>query len=262
MGNDQAKNLRELMKNQVKCRTLLFASGRDKVGKTTLVTNLASLLSRNEYKTIILDSGSGFFRTDVLLNTRPKYGTLHMIECELPIEESLVNVCDKLDIVYMREVFEKVKTSIELKEKLNVFLIKLRETYDFILIDLEELDIASLVDLVDRETQFLFVLSSENLKCLKPTYSLVKEIEQETEIKEISLILNKIKNDNLKEEISQRLKIACDKFLGVKVVNLGYISNSIKVPESFRRQTPITVLDEDCEVSDDIKDLFSNIILN
>lgn len=262
MGNDQAKNLRELMKGHAKCRTIFFSSGREKAGKSTVVTNLASLLSQNDYKTMILDSGSGFFRSDVLLKISPRYGIMISMNSDEPIEDNSVKINENLDVIYMRPAFEAMKASKELRTKLNGHLDRLRETYDFILIDLEELDIETLKSIIDSDTRFVFVLSSESLKCLKPTYSLIKEIESGTDLRDVSIILNKVIKKELADEICERLRIACDKFLGVQVINLGYIANDSRVPASFRSQIPITLLDEDCEISNQFRDLFSNMILN
>lgn len=262
MGNDQAKNLRKLMKERAKCRTIFFSSGREKVGKSTVVTNLASLLSQNDYKTMILDSGSGFFRSDVLLNVSPRYGIMTSMNANDPIENNSVKINENLDVIYMRPLFEAMKTSEELRTKLIGHLDRLRDTYDFILVDLEELDIVTLKGIIDSDTQFVFVLSSESLKCLKPTYSMIKQVESGTDLRDVSIILNKVLKQELAEEIRERLSIACDKFLGVKVTSLGYIKNDNKVTASFRSQTPIALLDEECEISNELRDLFSNMILN
>ena len=178
MNNDQAENLRKLVENESKCKSLFFMSGKEKVGQTVLITNLATFLSENDYKTLIIDSGSGFFRTDVLLNVFSKYGSVKAIENSESLDDLMVSINDNLENIYMRPVFEKVKSSKELLTSLEGYLDDFKEKYDFILIDLEDSDIESIKILFDYRTKLIFTLDSGDLEELKTTYCIIKDIEK------------------------------------------------------------------------------------
>ena len=262
MNNDQAENLRKLVENESKCKSLFFMSGKEKVGQTVLITNLATFLSENDYKTLIIDSGSGFFRTDVLLNVFSKYGSVKAIENSESLDDLMVSINDNLEIIYMRPVFEKVKTSKELLTSLEGYLDDFKEKYDFILIDLEDSDIESIKVLFDYRTKLVFTLDSGDLEELKTTYCIIKDIENNTDIEEVNIIVNKVKNKSLADDIFERLKLACDKFLGIEVRNLGYVSDEDKVVESLKEQSPVIDLYKDSEIYDEFKEIFSQIILD
>lgn len=262
MSQDQAKNLRELVKNEGKCKTIFFMNGKEKVGQTMTITNLATLLSENNYKTLILDSGAGFLRTDTLLNVIPKYGITSVISNNECIEDMMVSINDSLKILYTRTLFEDIQTSSEVLIKLQEYLSKLKEDFDFILADLEQINISSIKDIIDYDTEVLFTLNTDDLECLKKTYFIIKEIESYTDIKKVNIIINKVVDINLADDFYERLKIASNKFLGVQVEKIGYISKDAKVPESLKEQTPIIKLYEDSKVSDEFKEIFSNIILS
>lgn len=262
MNNDQAENLRKLVENESKCKSLFFMSGKEKVGQTVIVTNLAAFLSENEYKTLIIDSGSGFFRTDILLNVFPRYGAKSAIENNESLNNLIVPINDNLEVIYMRPIFEAIKTSKDLLLKLEEKLEGFKETYDFILIDLEEGHIESIKNLFDYRTKAMFTLESDSLEELKTTYCIIKDIESNTDMQEVNIIVNKVSNQSLAEDISQRLTMACDKFLGIETKNLGYIRDEVKIQESLKKQLPVVNLYKDSEVYNEFKEIFSQIILD
>lgn len=262
MNNDQAENLRKLVENENKCKSLFFMSGKERVGQTVIVTNLATFLSENEYRTLIIDSGSGFFRTDILLNVFPKYGVKSAIENDEPLNNLIIPINDNLEVIYMRPIFEAVKISKDLLLKLAKYLEIFKETYDFILIDLEEGHIESIKELFDYRTKAMFTLESDSLEELKTTYSIIKDIESNTNMDQVNIIVNKVSNQSLADDISQRLKMACDKFLGIEAKKLGYIRKEEKIQESLKRQLPVVKLYEDSEIYNEFKEIFSQIILD
>lgn len=262
MSSDQAQNLRELVKNEKRCKTIFFMSCKEKIGQTVSITNIATLLSENNYKTLILDSGAGFFRTDVLLNVFPKYGIKSIMNNNELLDEVLVNVDDNLQVLYARTIFEEIQTSEEMLKKLQKYLNDLRQDYDFILVDLENVHIESIKEIIDLNTRILFTLNTGDLDCLKRTYATIKDIQIHTETKEVNIIINKVNDKSVADEFYQRLKIASDKFLGVQVENMGYISNDEKIAESLKEQKPIVKIYKDSQIYNDFKDIFSQMILN
>ena len=262
MSNDQAQKLRELVENEKKCKTVFFMSGSEKVGQTVAITNIATFISENNYKTLILDSGSGFFRTDVMLNVFPKYGVKSIINNDESLEEILVSINDNLEVIYMRPIFEEIQTSKEMLAKLQKYLKAIKQNYDFILIDLEETRVSSIKSLIDKDTKLIFTLNTNNLECLKRTYSIVKEIEVNTDMRKVNIIINKVKEKSIADEYYNRLKMASDKFLGVQIENMGYISNDDKIPQSLKEQIPIVKSHKDSEVYNEFKDIFTKIILD
>lgn len=261
MSNDQAQKLRELVKNERKCKTIFFMSGSEKVGQTVTLTNIATLISDNNYKTLILDSGSGFFRTDVMLNVFPKYGVKSIINNDESLEDILVSINDNLEVIYIRPIFEEIRTSEEMLVKLEKYFKSIKQNYDFILIDLEETRVSVIKSLIDKDTQFLITLNTNDLECLKKTYSIVKEIEINTDIRKVNIIINKVKEKSLADEYYNRLKMASDKFLSVQIENIGYISNDDKIPQSLKEQVPIAKSYKDSEIYNEFKDIFTKIIL-
>lgn len=262
MSNDQAQNLRELVKNEEKCKTIFFMSGKEQVGQTVTLINIASLLSDNEYKTLILDGGSGFLRTDIMLSVFPKYGIKNAVNNDQPIDDLIVRVNDNLEIIYIRTLIEEIESSKEILSKLGKQLENLKQVYDFILIDLDEVNIKSIKDLIKDNDKILFTLNTNDKVCLKNTYSMIKDIEYHTNIRKINIIINKVIDEILAENLYKRLKTVSDKFLDIKIVNTGYISDDEKVVESLKRQVPIANSFKDSKVYSELKEIFSQLILD
>lgn len=262
MNQDQAEKLRELVENDRKCKTILFMNGKEKVGQTMAITNLATLLSENNYKTLILDGGDGFVRTDTLLKVMPKYGIRNFINNGESIESLMVPVNDNFKVIYARTLLEDMQTSTDVVNKSIEYLENFKEDFDFILVDLENINIIHIKDIIGYDTEVLFTLTTDDLGCLKKTYAIIKEIGSYTDIKKVNIIINKVVDKELADDFYERLKIASNNFLGIKVESLGYISKDIKVIESLKEQTPITKLCEDSKVSKEFKEIFSQIISN
>ena len=173
-----------------------------------------------------------------------------------------MTVNDNLQVLYARTIFEEIQTSEAMLTKLQKYLSEIRQEYDFILVDLENVHIESIKEMIDFNTRILFTLNTGDLDCLKKTYATIKDIQIHTETKEVNIIINKVNDRYVADEFYQRLKIASDKFLGVQVESMGYISNDIKIAESLKEQKPIVQIYKDSQIYNEFKEIFSQMILN
>ncbi|AFS78588.1 flagellar biosynthesis protein FlhG [Gottschalkia acidurici 9a] len=262
MSNDQAKNLRELVSKEKNCKTILFISGKERVGKTMTITNIGTLLSEMGYRTLILDCGAGFFRTDVLLNTVPKYGIKTVINNNEPIEDIMVSINENLKVIYGRPLLEEIQSSKDILIKIEDYFKELQNEFDFILVDTEKIEIRSFSGLLKDSSSVLFVLTTDDIDGVKSTYTILKQVASYTDINDIGLIVNKVKDYMIANDVYERLRTTSEKFLSIKISNIGYISDDISVSESIREQTPVTRLYERSKISNEFNEIISRIKVN
>lgn len=261
MNNDQAEKLRQLVKNEKKCKTLFFMSGKEMVGQTVTLSNLALLLSENQRKTLIVDSGGGFFRTDTMFDISPKFGIMDVIDKQDTLESFIVPINENLEVIYMRPMFIETEASNDLRLKVKDYLKQLQEQYDFILVDLEQTNIELLKEILTLESQLLFTLNPDDTKCLKNTYKMIKKITSNTEIKKITTITNKVEEKQSSNHCYEKLKEVSNQFLGVQIDNIGYISNNAKILESLKKKTPVVILYKDSDIYSEYKEIFEQITI-
>ena len=89
----QADTLRRVMgkrQNNMPSKVLAVSSGKGGVGKTNVVANLATALTRKGNRVLIFDADIGLNNIDILLGLAPRYHIGHVFNGEKTLEEILV----------------------------------------------------------------------------------------------------------------------------------------------------------------------------
>lgn len=259
MDNDQAKKLRDLVSQANESSIITFLSSKEGIGKTTITTNLASLLCKTGKNTLLIDCSSGLLTTDILLNIVPKHGIKKLISQGKSIDECLVTVDDNLKVLYGKSLVEELK-----REDINLDVVQdqtqyIKSNFDFILIDIDTYDVNFILDIFKENVEFVFILPPKDLKCLQETYATIKYISKDTPINNIKIIINKVEGLNSANETYDRLSMVAEKFLSIDILKLGYISKSKLIPESIKSRVPAISLYEDSEIYKEFKHILSEI---
>jgi len=82
-------SLTNKMHSTSKTKVLVVTSGKGGVGKSTLTSNIAYLLSQKKQKVAVLDADIGLANLQVLFNLKPKYTIFDYLEGECELESIL-----------------------------------------------------------------------------------------------------------------------------------------------------------------------------
>lgn len=118
-------------------RIIAFANHKGGVSKTTSVANIGAILSQAGKKVLLIDLDAQANLTDYYLQERPEETVYNSLTDDTPlpitqIRERLFLVPSSLDMVGLEA---KIADNIDRAELLDIHLERIREQYDYILID-------------------------------------------------------------------------------------------------------------------------------
>ena len=117
-------------------RAIVVTSGKGGVGKTTTTANLGTALAQRGAKVVLVDADVGLRNLDIVLGleSRVKYHVLDVLEDKVSLEEALVPDKHSDTLVLLAAAQAREKEEVD-TEKMRALVQKLRESYDYVLID-------------------------------------------------------------------------------------------------------------------------------
>jgi flagellar biosynthesis protein FlhG len=265
---DQAETLRKLKKNfNIKkgktqgMKKIAITSGKGGVGKTNTVVNLAIALQKRKKKITVFDADLGLANIDILLGLTPEHNIVDIIKTGLSIEEIIVEGPQGIKIVPASSGIQEI-TNLDSyqEERLLTEISKIENFTDILLIDTA----AGISDLV-----LSFLLMSEDIIIIvnsEPTsivdaYAMVKVITSYDSSKQISIVVNSVKNLDEGKAVFDQLNNVADRFLGKDLNLMGFLPFDKRVAEAVRNQKPVTEAFPESEISVAFNNL-ARILLN
>ncbi|SES67857.1 flagellar biosynthesis protein FlhG [Natronincola peptidivorans] len=250
---DQATKLRELISKkklvskktlkdenipQKKARVICVTSGKGGVGKTNFTANLAIALQKKDKKVVIIDADLGLANLDVVLGVIPKYTLLDVLNKGKNITEIMNNGPSGVQTVSGGSgIIDLVDIS---KEKLDTLISqfnKINDYADIILIDTGAGLSKSVLSFVLSADEVIIVTTAEPTS-LTDAYAMIKAIGMQEKDKNIRVVINQVESINEGKATFEKLKNACEKFLGKNIEKLGFLSRDANVTKAVKLQKP------------------------
>jgi flagellar biosynthesis protein FlhG len=240
MMGHQAKKLEELVaskaqKKSKKTRFIAITSGKGGVGKSTISSNLAYVLSQNGLNVGIFDADIGLANLDVMFNVKIKKNILHVLKGEATVSEILIPVTRNLILIpgesgdeilkYSdKALFERFMSEAEVLDKLDVMIIDTGAGIGE--------HIRMFVDAADD----VIVVTVPDPAAITDAYATIKSIA--TYRNDISLIMNQVKNEKEAVAVYDKIKKVALANIGDKLQLklIGKINSDIKVSSSVKQR--------------------------
>jgi len=274
--NDQAERLRQIIslnkspksnnlntiKTLNKTRVFAITSGKGGVGKTNFTINLAISLSRLGHKIIVFDADIGLANIDIILGVIPKYTIANVISGEKDILDIMVDGPNGIKIIAGGSgIRELSNLSSEKLEHLTSQLSKLEEFADFILIDTGAGLSNTVLNFVNAAGEVILITTPEPTS-LTDVYAMIKTLTITGKYNKLHVVINRVEDSKEANEVYEKLYNVTNRFLNIRIENLGYLYNSKLVGDSVKSQTPFIMLYPDSQISKKINGIAMKIAGN
>ncbi|PKM95728.1 MAG: MinD/ParA family protein [Firmicutes bacterium HGW-Firmicutes-1] len=268
---DQASNLRNIIKNnQVNykkndVRVITVTSGKGGVGKSNVSVNLAINFRRQGKRVVIFDADFGLANIEIIFGIAPKYSMYDMIFNNMSITDILTSAPFGIEFISGGSgIQELVNLS---RTQLNYMISKLYDLdclADIIIIDTGAGISDSVLDFVTASNEVLLITTPEPTS-ITDAYSTLKAMKNRggnSKDKIINLLVNKASGEAEGLEIYKKLNKVTERFLDIKLKNVGYLPYDKTLEKAVIEQKPVAMLFPKSNISKAIEKLADNLLGN
>jgi flagellar biosynthesis protein FlhG len=250
---DQAQNLRELVDRRQKIRVISVSSGKGGVGKSSVSVNLAVTLCRLGARVLIVDADFGLANVDVMLGVTSKFNISHFLSGEKSLQEIIQLGHGGVRFISGGSgMNELLNLDEERLSQLLSGLVRLDTPIDIIIIDTGAGINENIVQIVLESSETIVVTTPEPTAILD-AYALVKTVLKRNASHPIHVLINKAEGKKEALRVQEGFIEVVGKHLGKNINPLGYMMYDYDVPQSIKRQLPITISSPGCSTSREIE---------
>jgi len=257
---DQAERLRLIVEDLKRfndvaksSRVITVTSGKGGVGKTNISVNLAINLAMRGFRVALLDADFGLSNVDVILGTISRYSFVDLLKNDIGLEDILTTGPAGIKFISggsgAKELLYIDEAQIEIIiKKMSI----LDEITDIIIIDTGAGINHSIAKFIQASDEVILVITPEPTS-LTDGYALIKSSIDVINTAKINVIFNMVSDENEAMDIERRFLITLERFLGMKVKSLGFISRDDNVYKAVKQQQPFLMRYPQCKASKQIR---------
>jgi flagellar biosynthesis protein FlhG len=220
--------------------SLAVMSGKGGVGKTSIALNLGYALYKAGSPLMLMDCDLGLANLDVMLGLSPERNLHDLLEPEVKVRDILIPIEQGgLDFLPAASgVPELVEMDAEMQSLLLQKLGEVFGDYQYLLLDLGA-GISPTVLSFAAMTHLRIVVITPEPTSLTDSYALMKVLYTQYGISDFFIVVNQVTSPAESRQAFERLKAACQRFLGFDIHLLGSVQQDPAVSEAVRRQMPL-----------------------
>ncbi|MDF1875939.1 P-loop NTPase [Sulfurimonas sp. SAG-AH-194-I05] len=240
MGH-QAEKLEELVSSKAqltskKTRFVAITSGKGGVGKSTISSNLAYVLSQSGLNVGIFDADIGLANLDVMFNVKIKKNILHVLKGEATVADILIPITRNLILIPGESGDEILKYSDMALFERFMEEAKILDKLDVMIIDTGA-GIGEHIQMFLKAADDVVVVTVPDPAAITDAYATIKTIA--TIRNDVYMIMNQVKNEREAEAVFGKIKKVALANIGsaLDLKLLGKISSDLKVSTSVKKRS-------------------------
>jgi flagellar biosynthesis protein FlhG len=255
---DQATTLRSLVQQERRRASVIaITSGKGGVGKSNVAVNLAIKLSAAGKRVVLLDADLGLANADVLCNIDLPCNLSHVIARKKDLSDVMVKAPGGFRLIGGASGLARMADLTDYdRQRIVESLAELEETADIILIDTGA-GISPNVLSFTRAADHVLVLTTPEPTAITDAYAVIKVITRSggdshlmhAQDQRISLLVNQARSPGEARVVHERIAKVARQFLGVSVLDAGYLYADEQVPVAVRKRTPFVLTSPKCPAS-------------
>lgn len=222
--------------------TLAVTGGKGGVGKTQVALNLALVLAKQGYRTLLLDGDVELANVNVMLGVYPGMTLEHVVLGERTLEEVLLPVTENLDLL---PGASGVPGCLEMgnrdRQAFLASLADLEKQYDRVIIDTAAGLTSQSLHMVAAAHLAAIVVTPDPTS-LTDAFSLVKVLHRKGYRRTPSVIVNMARGATEAQTIYRRFSAAVSRYIGVQLHYLGAIWRDETIAQSITTQRPVAMM--------------------
>ena len=253
---DQATTLRSLVQERRRASVIAITSGKGGVGKSNVAVNLAIKLSAAGKRVVLLDADLGLANADVLCNIDLPCNLSHVIARKKELADVMVKAPGGFRLIGGASGLARMADLTDFdRQRIVDALAELEETADIILIDTGA-GISPNVLSFTRAADHVLVLTTPEPTAITDAYAVIKVISRSGgdghllghggADRRISLLVNQARSPGEARVVHERIAKVARQFLGVSVLDAGYLYADEQVPFAVRKRTPFVLAAPKC----------------
>ena len=253
-----ASNSKELQKKSKKTRFIAVTSGKGGVGKSTISSNLAYVLSQSGLNVGIFDADIGLANLDVMFNVKIKKNILHVLKGEATVSDILIPITRNLILIPGESGDEILKYSDAALFKRFMEEAQVLDKLDVMIIDTGA-GIGDHIQMFLNAADDVIVVTVPDPAAITDAYATIKTVA--TLRNDIGLIMNQVKNDKEAEAVFDKIRKVALANIGenLDLHLMGKINSDVKVSSSVKRRALFSISYPNSQPHTDITAIASKI---
>ena len=266
MMGHQAEKLEALVasnkkKTSKKTRFIAITSGKGGVGKSTISSNLAYVLSQKGLNVGIFDADIGLANLDVMFNVKIKKNILHVLKGEASVADILIPITRNLILIPGESGDEILKYSDMALFERFMEEAQVLDKLDIMIIDTGA-GIGEHIQMFLNAADDVVVVTVPDPAAITDAYATIKTIA--TLRNDVGLIMNQVKSSKEASAIFEKIKKVAQANIGPDLnLNLiGKINSDIKVSSSVKQRALFTSSYAQSQPAKDIEAIADTLVNN
>lgn len=253
-----AFNSKELQKKSKKTRFIAITSGKGGVGKSTISSNLAYVLSQSGLNVGIFDADIGLANLDVMFNVKIKKNILHVLKGEASVSDILIPITRNLILIPGESGSEILKYADAALFKRFMEEAQVLDKLDVMIIDTGA-GIGDHIQMFLNAADDVIVVTVPDPAAITDAYATIKTVA--TLRNDIGLIMNQVKNEKEAQAVFEKIRKVALANIGenLDLQLMGKINSDLKVSSCVKRRALFSILYPNSQPHTDITAIASKI---